>query len=91
MNKSEKKLEIDALLTKIKSKLFEIIDNSTKEITPFEIISVMAKHTRLDSTPVCPVVQGYGTVNVDQVMFEVEDNIALPLFSATRSDDDYED
>lgn len=76
MNKTEAKLKVDDILTQVKLQCYKIIDASTKDINPIRLIKELVSSIKLTKKS-----QGAGKILVEQTLFEIEENVALPLFS----------
>lgn len=76
MNKAEAKLKVDDILTQVKLECYRIIDSTSKDINPLRLIKELVQSIKLTKKT-----QGIGKILVEQTLFEIEDNVALPLFS----------
>jgi len=80
MSKAENKLKVDEFLTQLKADCYKRIDDYTGDIDAEDLV--------LKSIQSSNKTQGYGQILVEQVLFAVDDDVALPLFPQGGYDDE---
>lgn len=84
MSKKEAKEQVDDLLEFLKLECYRLIELS--RTTPESISLVKTALTNLSKET--KIVQGYGIIDLKQVLFEVEDGAILPLSPQEDYDED---